>query len=252
MTARDDAAFLRLQGIGKTFGNGVTALAGLDLGIDRGEFVSLLGPSGCGKSTVLQIIAGLEKPSAGQLTGGAPGKMGYVFQEPNLLPWKRIRDNVALPLKFAGAPAAQRQTRVDEVLDLVGLVEFADAYPRELSGGMRMRASIARALTTRPEVLLMDEPFGALDEPARQRLNREIYQLWQEQQQTVIFVTHSVSEAAYLSGRICVMSMRPGRILGECRPAGRDGTDYRYSAGYNEACREAGRLLDQAVEGSPL
>ena len=219
--ASSGPAVVALDGVGKTFANGVVALDRLDLDVRPGEFVSLLGPSGCGKSTALRIIAGLSVPSSGRVAwgeGGAatagPRRIGFVFQEPTLMPWATVAANVRLPLKLAGltpdAPA-----RVDAALARVGLDGFAQSYPRELSGGMKMRASIARALVTEPGLLLMDEPFAALDEITRFRLNNDLLTLWQALRKTVVFVTHSVFESVYLSQRIVVMTPRPGRVFTE-------------------------------------
>src|SRR6266540_2095159 len=190
---------VRLRAVTKIYDNGVTALGPLDLDVAKGEFVSLLGPSGCGKSTALRLIAGLSAPSAGTVNvshranrkdGRHP--IGFVFQEPTLMPWTSVRENVRLPLKLAHAPAAEANARVSDALAQVGLNEFADAFPRELSGGMKMRVSLARALVTDPDILLMDEPFAALDEITRFRLNNDLLDLWRRSRRTVIFVTHSV------------------------------------------------------------
>jgi NitT/TauT family transport system ATP-binding protein len=247
-----------LGAVTKVYDNGVTALGPLDLDVRRGEFVSLLGPSGCGKSTALRLIAGLTTPSSGVVavsrhssetrTGHA---IGFVFQEPTLMPWAKVRDNVRLPLKLAGMPATEADTRIDEALTQVGLSEFADAYPRELSGGMKMRVSLARALVTRPEILLMDEPFAALDEITRFRLNNDLLELWRKLNMTVIFVTHSVFESVYLSQRVIVMSQRPGRINAEFpidTPEPRV-EDFRMSAGYAAYCREVSKALAPSYSG---
>ena len=199
------------------------ALDGVDLEIFPGEFVALIGPSGCGKSTLLRAIAGLVRPSSGELqvAGLTPesartrwGRQAFVFQDPTLLPWRSVRANVGLPLEL-GTPARPSDTRlaVERALDLVGLTDFADSHPAELSGGMRMRASLARALVTRPELLLLDEPFGALDELTREHLDDELLRLWQRDGFAAIAVTHSIAEAVWLADRVLVMSPRPGRIL---------------------------------------
>ncbi len=215
---------LRLSGVSKTFATGTTALADVDLTILPGEFVSLLGPSGCGKSTLLKLIAGLAAPSSGEIDwpqstydaqGSPEPALGFVFQEPTLLPWRTAADNVHLPLLLAGVEKKEARQRVDDALALVGLSAFADLYPRQLSGGMKMRVSIARALVTRPKILLMDEPFAALDEITRSKLNDELLELFTRQGLTVIFVTHSVYESVYLSSRIVVLSSRPGRITAD-------------------------------------
>jgi NitT/TauT family transport system ATP-binding protein len=247
-----------LGAVTKVYDNGVTALGPFDLDVKRGEFVSLLGPSGCGKSTALRLIAGLTAPSSGKVSvshrtseARAGHSVGFVFQEPTLMPWARVRDNVRLPLKLGHMPTAEADPRVAEVLAQVGLSEFADAYPRELSGGMKMRVSLARALVTRPDILLMDEPFAALDEITRFRLNNDLLELWRKLNMTVIFVTHSVFESVYLSQRVVVMSSRPGRINAEFRidtPEPRV-EDFRMSAGYAAYCREVSKALVPSYAG---
>jgi NitT/TauT family transport system permease protein len=211
-----------LRGVTKVYDNGVAALGPLDLDVAKGEFVSLLGPSGCGKSTALRLIAGLSAPSAGTVNVShratrADGRhpIGFVFQEPTLMPWASVRENVRLPLKLSHAPATDADSRIEEALAQVGLAEFADAYPRELSGGMKMRVSLARALVTDPDILLLDEPFAALDEITRFRLNNDLLDLWRKLHKTVIFVTHSVFESVYLSQRVTVMTARPGRLASD-------------------------------------
>ena len=210
------APIVSLRGVGKLFGSGVRALDGFDLDVREGEFLSLLGPSGCGKSTALRIIAGLSEPSRGTVAwrdAEARHGLGFVFQEPTLMPWTTVFGNVFLPLKLAGVDRAAAAPRIMAALSRVGLADFADAYPRQLSGGMRMRVSIARALVTAPRVLLMDEPFAALDEITRFKLNDDLVALWRELRMTVVFVTHSVFESVFLSSRIVVMTPRPGRVL---------------------------------------
>ena len=253
--ASSGPAVVALDGVGKTFANGVVALDRLDLDVRPGEFVSLLGPSGCGKSTALRIIAGLSVPSSGRVAwgeGGAattgPRRIGFVFQEPTLMPWATVAANVRLPLKLEGldpgAPA-----RVAAALDRVGLAGFAQSYPRELSGGMKMRASIARALVTEPGLLLMDEPFAALDEITRFRLNNDLLTLWQALRKTVVFVTHSVFESVYLSQRIVVMTPRPGRVFTELAidvPYPRD-ERFRTSVDYAGYCRLVSEALSSAI-----
>ena len=201
-------------GLNKHFPSGVQALHGLDLEISRSQFVSIVGPSGCGKSTFLRLVAGLDEPTSGELRveGHDPLGLAFVFQDATLLPWRSVAQNITLPLELRHEDAAER---VAQTLELVGLTDFAEAYPAQLSGGMRMRVSIARALVTRPQILLLDEPFGALDEITRQRLNEELLRLWQEDRWTGLFVTHNVSEAVFLSQRVLVMSARPGRILAD-------------------------------------
>jgi NitT/TauT family transport system ATP-binding protein len=202
----------------KVFANGVRALDPIDLVVREGEIVTLVGPSGCGKSTLLRLIADLVKPSGGRIRLSPEARsagLAFVFQNPTLMPWTSVERNVRLPLELAGAERAQAQDKVRRALELVGLNEFARFYPRELSGGMQMRASIARALVTGPRLLLMDEPFGALDEITRNRLDRDLSELCAREELTVLFVTHSIYEAVFLSSRVLVMSTRPGRILHE-------------------------------------
>ena len=254
-----DTTLLSLQQIGKTFSNGTVALQGMSMDIEAGSFVSLLGPSGCGKSTVLKIIARLgslttgrvEWPSAIVDKDGRPDhEISFVFQEPTLMQWAKVFDNVWLPLRLKGTNRAAARERVDEALEMVGLADFADSYPRELSGGMKMRVSIARALVTRPKILLMDEPFAALDEITRFKLNNDLLRLWERFNWTVIFVTHSVFESAYLSSRIVVMAARPGRVVKDidvAAPYPRD-DDFRTSSDYNEYCRKASDALHSAMQ----
>jgi NitT/TauT family transport system ATP-binding protein len=251
------STLVSLQSISKVFTNGVTALSGFDLAIRAGEFVSLLGPSGCGKSTVLRLIAGLAEPTAGQVTwpGSAHedhrGEIGFVFQEPTLMPWADVASNVWLPLQLRGLSRRDVQEHIFECLALVGLQDFAKAYPRELSGGMKMRVSIARALSLKPRLFLMDEPFAALDEITRFRLNDDLLKLQSELGCTIVFVTHSVYESAYLSSRIAVMSPRPGRIVAEVAgdTPGPRAKDFRSSARYAALCGEISQiLLDQTAE----
>ena len=242
-----------LRGVGKTFERGTVALDGFNLDVRGGEFVSLLGSSGCGKSTALRIIAGLSGASSGTVEwpSGA-GQIGFVFQEPTLMPWANVAANVRLPLKLAAADEAQSHAAVTQTLERVGLTDFADAFPRELSGGMKMRASIARALVTEPQLLLMDEPFAALDEITRFKLNNDLLMLWQELRRMVIFVTHSVFESVYLSQRIVVMTPRPGRVFTEIAidaPYPRD-ERFRTSAEYAGFCREVAEALGTAMRGA--
>jgi NitT/TauT family transport system ATP-binding protein len=249
---------IELRGVSKVYQGGTVALSDVDLTIGHGEFVSLLGPSGCGKSTLLRLIAGLGAVTAGSIdwpqasydAGGEPARdLGFVFQEPTLMPWATVWNNVYLPLKLAGVRRRAATDRVADALAMVGLEKFADAYPRQLSGGMKMRVSIARALVVRPRLLLMDEPFAALDEITRFRLNNDLLKLWQSQKWTVIFVTHSVFESVYLSQRIVVMSARPGRIIGDLAidaPFPR-GEAFRTSTTYNEFCRLTSAELHRAM-----
>jgi NitT/TauT family transport system ATP-binding protein len=241
-----------LNGIGKTFANGVTALSGMDLEVREGETLTLLGPSGCGKSTVLRLIAGLTAPSFGSIDWAsqeARRNIGFVFQEPTLLPWADVFDNVFLPLRLKGAARSAAAARVEQSLSLVGLSDFRAVLPRELSGGMKMRCAIARALVTRPALLLMDEPFAALDEVTRYRLNDDLLALERELKTTIVFVTHSVYESAYLSTRIAVLSARGGRIVEEIDidPALTRDAEFRLSAPFTDICRRASRALRQAM-----
>ncbi len=242
-----------LHGVGKRFASGTEALAGVDLAIGQGEFLSILGPSGCGKSTLLRLVAGLTAPSEGRLEW-APGhsprrEIGFVFQEATLLPWSDALTNVRLPLRLLGTPRAEQEARAAEALAAVGLAGFERAFPRELSGGMRMRVSIARALVTRPSLLLMDEPFAALDELTRHRLNDDLLALWAARRITVLFVTHSVYESVYLSSRVVVMKARPGRITAELpveAPVPR-APGFRTSTAYAALCGTASRALEEAL-----
>jgi NitT/TauT family transport system ATP-binding protein len=262
------ALAVSLRGVTKTYDNGVLALGPLDLAVRKGEFISLLGPSGCGKSTALRLIAELSAPSSGivrlaRREGGAqsghvqPGHIqpghgiGFVFQEPTLMPWTSARENVRLPLKLAGVPKAEARARADQALASVGLGDFADAFPRELSGGMKMRVSLARALVTDPDVLLMDEPFAALDEITRFRLNDDLLALWRRLGKTVIFVTHSVFESVYLSQRVVVMTARPGRIQADFRVETVEprGEEFRTSVAYSDYCRKVSAALAPSYAG---
>ena len=244
-------ALVRLEGVCKSFKNGTTALTGVNLDVRNGEFLSLLGPSGCGKSTILRLLAGLTSVSAGAIRWkDARHELGFVFQEPTLMPWSNVFDNVWLPLRLAGASRAAAREKIEEILAKVGLSGFAKAYPRELSGGMKMRVSIARALVTRPSVLLMDEPFAALDEITRTKLNDDLVALKCELDATVVFVTHSVYESVYLSDRIVVMAPRPGRVVAEIEvpaPLPR-AEDFRLGPIYAEICRKTSRALHRAMD----
>jgi NitT/TauT family transport system ATP-binding protein len=245
--------FLILQSIGKTFASGVTALDRVNLTVNEGDFMSLLGPSGCGKSTALRIIAGLSSPTSGVVDWRGPpleqNDIGFVFQEPTLLPWASVYDNVWLPLRLRGVSRKQAEPQIAEVLERVHLTGFENAVPRELSGGMKMRVSIARGLVTRPRMLLMDEPFAALDEITRFKLNNDLLELWQERRFTVLFVTHSVFESVFLSNRITVMAAHPGRVFEELTidaPYPRDAA-FRTSAHYAELCRNTSDTLSRAM-----
>jgi NitT/TauT family transport system ATP-binding protein len=249
------------RGVSKRFANGTLALRDLELRVGHGEFLALLGPSGCGKSTLLKLVSGLGRPSTGEIEwptsaydvrGNPRPHLSFVFQEPTLLPWANAVANVALPLKLVGLAKPERVARATKALSAVGLNGFEKAYPRELSGGMKMRVSIARALVTRPRILLMDEPFAALDEITRSRLNDDLLRLWRQEGFTVIFVTHSVYESVFLSQRVVVMAARPGRIsdelaIGEPYPRP---TSYRTSPTYAAHCERASAALEAAMTDS--
>ena len=249
-----------MKSVSKVFSSGTVALSDMSLTVESGEFISLLGPSGCGKSTALRIIAGLGDTTAGSIdwpssrinSRGLPeGDISFVFQEPTLMPWQTVFGNVHLPLKLRGISKAAARADIMTALETVGLKDFADAYPRELSGGMKMRVSIARALVTRPKLLLMDEPFAALDEITRQKLNDDVLKLWRDTGITVIFVTHSVFESAYLSNRIVVMKARPGRVHADLPlvTSLERGELYRSSEEYRQACELVSKTLLDAMGG---
>jgi len=251
------APLVSLHNVGKRFANGTLALQGMSLDCGTHDFISFLGPSGCGKSTALRLIAGLTRASSGELAWsatpsqqkGAERDLGFVFQEPTLMPWAKVFDNVWLPLKIAGMGRDEAAPIVAQALEMVGLSRFADVYPRELSGGMKMRVSIARALVTRPRLLLMDEPFAALDEMTRIKLNNDLLAIWREHRFSVIFVTHSVYESVYLSNRIVVMAARPGRVIDEIHidePYPR-GESFRTSTRYNAHCTAVSQSLHGAL-----
>jgi NitT/TauT family transport system ATP-binding protein len=256
--SRGGSPLVLIRNVSKQFANGTLAIRGVDLDLADGEFVSILGPSGCGKSTLLRIIAGLGAPSAGSVDwptsahsaeGEAEPDLGFVFQDPTLMPWANALKNVMLPLTLARVPKAEAHARAAEMLALVGLKGFEHSYPRELSGGMKMRVSIARALVTRPKILLMDEPFAALDEITRHKLNDDLLDLWWRHRFTAVFVTHSVFESVYLSQRIVVMAARPGRVMADVKnaaPYPRDAL-FRTSAEYAHLCREASAILKTAI-----
>lgn len=247
---------LSMEDVGKTFGRDTVALRGMSLQVRQGDFISLLGPSGCGKSTALRLIADLIHPTAGRIRWADPqaqANLGVVFQEPTLMPWATVADNVWLPLRLRRRSRADCAAEVAEALELVGLDRFAGAYPRELSGGMKMRVSIARALVTRPRLILMDEPFAALDEITRFKLNNDLLAIRQKLGATVIFVTHSVFESVFLSDRIVVMAARPGRVHAELsvpEPYPRDEA-FRTSPEYARHTRAASEALAGAMEGAP-
>jgi NitT/TauT family transport system ATP-binding protein len=251
-------SLVTLHRIGKRFASGVTALEAVDLKVGRGEFLSLVGPSGCGKSTLLRIIAGLIEPTAGSRRllletdrrGRIPsGRIGFVFQDPTLMPWSTVTDNVLLPFRLAGRFGAAERDRVAAEIDSVGLGGFERGYPRQLSGGMRMRVAIARALVTDPDLLLLDEPFAALDEITRMALNDDLLRLWERRRPTVIFVTHSVFESVYLSTRIAIMTPRPGRIIADLPielPQPRDRA-LRTSPDYTAICAKVSEQLARGM-----
>ncbi|MCR9272097.1 MULTISPECIES: ABC transporter ATP-binding protein [Mameliella] len=248
---------LRMAQVEKTFHGGVIALRNMNLTVNEGDFVSLLGPSGCGKSTALKLVTGLMQPTSGRIDWAGEdgagekgaGDLGVVFQEPTLMPWARVLDNVYLPFRIRGVPFAEVRDEVLEVLRLVGLEKFQRAFPRELSGGMKMRVSIARALVTKPRLILMDEPFAALDEITRFKLNNDLLALREKIGCTVIFVTHSVFESVFLSDRVVVMAARPGRVIEELTvdaPYPRSEA-FRTSAEYARYCRLASNALHRAT-----
>ena len=244
---------LELSDVEKRYDNGTLALERVNLKVGQHEFVSLLGPSGCGKSTALKMIAGLSPVTAGSIVwsdsiGDHAKDISFVFQEPTLMPWTKVFENVWLPLRLKGVSLETAKPMVDAVLEKVGLSQFAHVYPRELSGGMKMRVSIARAMITKPRLLLMDEPFAALDEMTRFKLNNDTLALWQAQQFTTIFVTHSVYESVYLSNRIIVMAARPGRIIADIainEPYPRTDS-FRNTSRYAELCVKVSQALQKA------
>lgn len=249
------------RGAGKTYPNGFRALVPVDLDVRPGEFLTLIGPSGCGKSTLLSLVAGLSEPTDGEIrwwgegfeATGRPGRaLSIVFQDATLMPWASIARNVRLPLELAGVPRREADTRVRDALARVGLAGFEDRLPRQLSGGMRMRVSIARALVTEPDLLLMDEPFGALDEFTRNRLDDDLLALWRDRGMAVVFVTHSIYEAVFLSTRVVVMAARPGRIsrVIDIDHAGPRDEEFRGSPRFAALCAELSRALRTASEES--
>ena len=251
---------VRLSGVDKVYDSGTVALQGFDMELAPNEFVSLLGPSGCGKSTALRIIAGLGGHSAGMIDwptaqhdvrGEPEREIGFVFQDPHLMPWATVAENVRLPLKLKGVAKRESLDRARAALAMVGLDAFAGSYPRQLSGGMKMRVSIARALVTEPKLLLMDEPFAALDEITRNRLSNDLLEIWQRSRCTVMFVTHSVYESVFLSTRIAVMAPRPGRVVGMLAiDAGHPRTpEFRQSDLYADYCRSVSAMLAGAMQG---
>ncbi len=253
----DTPPVVALQGVTKRFASGLEALAGVDLAIARGDFLSLLGPSGCGKSTLLRIVAGLSEPTGGSCrlelgksdNAVSTGNIGFVFQDPTLMPWSTVAANVELPFRIAGRVRSAERDRVAAALRAVGLAGFERSYPHQLSGGMRMRVSIARALVTGPALLLLDEPFAALDEITRHALNDDLLRLWDAYRPTILFVTHSVFESVYLSTRIAVMGPRPGRIVANLRvdlPQPRDRA-MRTTPAYAAMCEAVSSALAAAM-----
>jgi len=260
----NDRIAFSLNHVSKVFTNGTVALQDMHLTVQTSQFISLVGPSGCGKSTVLRLVAGLSRLSTGQIDWGpdtpTPAahpqspNLAFVFQEAALMPWATVLENVCLPLKLSGVSRRAAQIAAQEALHLVGLAGCDRHYPRELSGGMKMRVSIARALVTQPSVLLMDEPFGALDEITRSKLNNDLLDLWQQKQWTVLFVTHNIYEAVYLSQRVIVMAPRPGRVVADIpidAPYPRT-EDFRTSAICNQYCREVSAHLAKAMQPEPI
>jgi NitT/TauT family transport system ATP-binding protein len=242
---------IALNGVSKRYRNAAVALQGISLTVDRGEFLTFLGPSGCGKSTLLKLVSGLSPVSEGQVevNGMTPENaremMGFIFQDATLLPWRTVEQNVGLGLELEHAARDARKERVTNMLNLVSLGNVAKRYPRQLSGGMKMRVSIARALVSRPRILLMDEPFAALDEMTRDRMNEELLRLYIEQKWTVLFVTHSVAEAVFLSSRIVILAPHPGRVAHEVQvdlPWPRT-AETRESSAFEEQVTQASRLL---------
>ena len=245
------------DGVSKRYRNAAVALEGISLTVGRGEFVTFLGPSGCGKSTLLKLVSGLSPVSEGsvQVNGMTPTNarelMSFIFQDATLLPWRTVEQNVGLGMELEYAARDARKERVARMLDLVGLSQVAKRYPRQLSGGMKMRVSIARALVTRPRILLMDEPFAALYEMTRDRLNEELLRLYAEQKWTVLFVTHSVAEAVFLSSRIVILAAHPGRVAHQVRvdlPWPRTAAT-RESKAFEEQVTQASRLLRGVYQG---
>lgn len=238
-----------LTNVNKIYPNGTNALENVNLTINQGEFITLVGASGCGKSTVLRLIANLEKPSQGYVDWqqNLKNELAFVFQEAALMPWATVMENIQLPLKLANMNERQAHLKCTEIIKLVNLQGFENVYPRELSGGMKMRVSIARALVTQPKIMLMDEPFGALDDMTRTKLNSDLLHLWQQQNWTIIFVTHNISEAVFLSNRVIFMASQPGRILGEIKidaPYPRH-DDFRTSRLCNQYCQEIAQYFQE-------
>ena len=249
---------ISMSRVKKSFENGTIAVKDMTIDLFEGEFISFLGPSGCGKSTVLKMVSGLLQPTAGKIhikghdvsASGSTQEVGFVFQDSTLMPWANVQDNVYLPLRLKGITRKEASQEIDDMLLKVGLQDFKKSYPRELSGGMKMRVSIARALITKPKLLLMDEPFAALDEITRFKLNNDVLKFWDDTNLTVIFVTHSVFESVYLSSRVVVMAPRPGRViadipLSEHYPRS---DEYRTTSAYAKNCRAVSEYLKGATE----
>ncbi len=259
MTAPQGSPLIELTGVTKHFRSGAQVLSDVSLTVDRGEFVSLIGPSGCGKSTILRLTAGLDTPSCGTvrspaLNTRAQGTTSFVFQEATLMPWTSVFNNVWLPLRLQGLSRDESLARVTQALKSVGLEDFAQAYPAQLSGGMKMRASIARALITEPKILLMDEPFAALDDLSRHRLNDDLLRWQQDASISTLFVTHNIAEAVFLSKRVLVMGARPGRIVDELTidaPYPRS-LSFRESSEFLSYCRSLSLTLRQSAESEPM
>jgi len=253
LTQTEKLPLLELNNIGKTFAENIVALRDMSLAVHTGDFISLLGPSGCGKSTALRILAGLTEPTVGKVNWHqkpTSGSIGIVFQEPTLMPWATVAKNVWLPYRLHGKSFNKSMAKISHTLELVGLKEFSQSYPRELSGGMKMRVSIARALVTDPKIILMDEPFAALDEITRFKLNNDLLKIREESGSTIIFVTHSVFESVFLSDRIAVMAARPGRIIKELNidePYPRDEA-FRTSSKYASMCRMTSEALKESMD----
>lgn len=241
-----------LRGVSRRFGS-VEAVDAVSLDIAPGSFVALIGPSGCGKTTLLRMIGGLDRPDAGTIecSVASSAERAFCFQEPRLLPWRSVRANVELPLELAGVAAAERASRAREAIERVGLGDAADRRPHQLSGGMRMRAALARALVTRPRLLLLDEPFSALDEVTRQELCEELHRLWREDRFTAILVTHSIPEAVYLADECIVFSPRPARVLHrESVALATHAPEVRTTVPFNEHVRTLGTILRSAMDNA--
>jgi NitT/TauT family transport system ATP-binding protein len=262
-TIADARPLVKIERVSKRFPDGTLALQDLSLEIGEHDFISLLGPSGCGKSTALRLLAGLSPATSGKLTWAAHRTLGAsrtdrelacVFQQPTLMPWSTVFDNVFLPLRLSGMTRGQADETVRDALAVMGLAKFADTYPRGLAAGLKMRVAIARALVTQPRLMLMDEPFAALDETTRNQLNNDLLAIWREHRFTVLFVTHSVHESVYLSSRVIVMAPRPGRVARDLRigePYPRNGGDFPVSSRYNEHVRAVQQALRAATQGVP-